>query len=193
MTISGIASAAWRGEGEPTDRFLVQRCQQGDTAAWRVLYERYAPTVHRFISALGIPPSEREDACQDVFVAIYRSLPRFRGEAQLSTWIYKIAARGTSRLNSRRKLQSLLSTLLLREPPSPAPSDLSERTARLRLLDGLLQKLDAKKRLVLVLFELEGLPIEEVARIAGCPTNTAWSRLHHARAQLLKAGKRRAG
>jgi RNA polymerase sigma-70 factor (ECF subfamily) len=179
VAISGIASTVWRGQGEPTDRFLVQRCQQGDTAAWRVLYERYAPTVHRFISALGVPPSEREDACQDVFVAIYRSLPRFRGDAQLSTWIYKIAARGTSRLNSRRKLQP--------------PSDLSERTARLRLLDGLLQKLDAKKRLVLVLFELEGLPIEEVARIAGCPTNTAWSRLHHARAQLLKVGKRRAG
>jgi RNA polymerase sigma-70 factor (ECF subfamily) len=88
-------------------------------------------------------------------------------------------------------VQSILSALLMREPPPPPPPDLTERTARLEVLDGLLQKVDPKKRQVLILFELEGLPIEEVARIVGCPQNTAWSRLHHGRAQLLKAAKRR--
>ena len=191
MRTPGVANSALRGSAEPSDRILVTRCQQGDHGAWRQLYERYAPTVHRFVSALGVAPSEREDACQDVFLAIYRSLPRFRGEAQLSTWIYKIAARGTSRLLQRRKLQALLATLLLREPPSPPAPDQSERTARLQILDTLLQRVDPKKRLVLILFELEGLSIEEVARVVGCPQNTAWSRLHHARAQLLKAAQRR--
>jgi RNA polymerase sigma-70 factor (ECF subfamily) len=147
--------------------------------------------VHRFISALGVLPGEREDACQDVFLAVYRSLPRFRGDAQLSTWIYKIAARGTSRLIQRRRLQRLLSTLMLSEPLPPPTSDQSERTERLQILDNLLDRVDPKKRLVLILFELEGLPIEDVARVVGCPENTAWSRLHHARAQLLKAAKRR--
>jgi RNA polymerase sigma-70 factor (ECF subfamily) len=170
---------------------LIARCQQGDHGAWRQLYERYAPIVHRFISALGVVPGEREDACQDVFLAVYRSLPRFRGDAQLSTWIYKIAARGTARLLQRHRLQRLLSTLMLREPLPPPTSDQSERTERLQILDTLLERVDPKKRLVLILFELEGLPIEEVARVVGCPENTAWSRLHHARSQLLKAAKRR--
>lgn len=168
----------------------MARCQQGDHGSWRQLYERHASTVLRFVSAMGVPPSEREDACQDVFMAIYRSLPRFRGDAQLSTWIYKIAARWTTRLVQRRRLQTLLATILLREPSPPAP-DYAERTARLQVLDTLLALVDPKKRLVLILFEIEGLPIDEVARVVGCPENTAWSRLHHGRAQLLKAAKRR--
>jgi RNA polymerase sigma-70 factor (ECF subfamily) len=109
----------------------------------------------------------------------------------LSTWIYRIAVRGTSRQAQKRRLQAVLSALLMREPAPPPPPDLTERTARLEVLDALLQKVDPKKRMVLILFELEGLPIDEVARIVGCPENTAWSRLHHARSQLLKAARRR--
>jgi RNA polymerase sigma-70 factor (ECF subfamily) len=171
----------------------VARCRRGDHAAWRALYDRYAPTVHRFLSALGVPPSEREDACQDVFVAVYRSLARFRGEARLSTWIYRIAARGAGRAVQRRRLQALISTLLLREPPPAPTADPSERTARLQLLDDMIGRLTPKKRLVLVLFEIEELPVDEIAKIAGCPENTVWSRLHHARAELTEMAKRRAG
>ena len=99
----------------PTDTELVARCRRGDHGAWRLLHDRHAPTVYRFLSALGVPTEEREDACQDVFVAVYRSLDRFRGAARLSTWIY---------------------------------------------------------------------------RIAGCPENTVWSRLHHARAELTAMARK---
>jgi RNA polymerase sigma-70 factor (ECF subfamily) len=175
----------------PSDGDLVARCRGGDRSAWRLLYERHAPTVHRFICALGVPDSEREDACQEVFMAIYRSLGRFRGDARLSTWIYRIAARGANRLVQRRRLHVLVSTLLLREPlPEPEP-DPSEKTARVHLLDDLLKRLPPKKRTVLVLFEIEGLPIDEIAKIVGCPENTVWSRLHHARAELTKLAARR--
>jgi RNA polymerase sigma-70 factor (ECF subfamily) len=176
----------------PADGELIARCRNGDRAAWRMLYERHAPTVHRFICALGVPEPEREDACQEVFMAIYRSLGRFRGESRLSTWIYRIAARGANRLVQRKRLNSLLSTLLLREPQPPPMPDPSERTARVHMLDDLLRRLHPKKRLVLVLFEIEGLPIEEIAKVAGCPENTVWSRLHHARAELTKMAARRA-
>ena len=161
--------------------------------AWRQLYDRYAPVVHRFLAAFGVPPDEREDACQEVFVAVYRSLDRFRGEARLSTWIYRIAARHAARAGRRRRVRKMLSTLLVREPPPPPAPDVSERTARLKVLDEMIAKLSPKKRLVLVLFEIEGVPIDEVARIAGCPENTAWSRLHYARAELTAMAKRRMG
>jgi RNA polymerase sigma-70 factor (ECF subfamily) len=85
----------------------------------------------------------------------------------------------------------MLSTLLVREPTPPPAPDASDRTERLRLLDDMVAKLSPKKRLVLVLFEIEGVPIEEVAKIAGCPENTAWSRLHYARAELTAMAKRR--
>jgi RNA polymerase sigma-70 factor (ECF subfamily) len=170
---------------------IISRCRTGDTGAWRLLYERYSPVVYRFLAAFGVPPEEREDACQEVFVAVFRSLRRFRGEARLSTWIYRIAARHATRAGRRRRVRTLLSTLLVREPPPPPTADPSERTDRLRLLDELVAKLSPKKRLVLVLFEIEGIPIGEVARIAGCPENTAWSRLHYARAELTAMARRR--
>ena len=59
------------------------------------------------------------------------------------------------------------------------------------MLDELIAKLSPKKKLVLVLFEIEGLPIEEVAKIAECPENTAWSRLHYARAELMAMARKR--
>jgi RNA polymerase sigma-70 factor (ECF subfamily) len=176
----------------PTDTELVARCRRGDHAAWRMLHDRHAPTVYRFLSALGVPSEEREDACQDVFVAVYRSLDRFRGAARLSTWIYRIAARGAGRAMRRRRMHGLLATLLLREPAPPPDPDPSERTARLATLDGLLNRLSPKKRLVLVLFEIEELPVDEIAKIAGCPENTVWSRLHHARTELTTMARKTA-
>jgi len=167
------------------DEELVDRCRLGDTNAWRSLYERYSPSVHRFISALGIPPEEREDAAQDVFMAVYRSLGRFRGEAQLSTWIYRIAARHAVRMGRRRRVREFLSVLALREPPPPATPDPSERASHLHMLDRMLTRLNPKKRTVFVLFEIEGLKVDEIARVVGCPENTVWSRLHHARVELL--------
>jgi RNA polymerase sigma-70 factor (ECF subfamily) len=155
-----------------------------------MLYDRHSPSVHRFISALGIPLEEREDAAQDVFVAVYRSLARFRGEAQLSTWIYRIAARHAVRLGRRRRVREFLSALALREPPPPPAADPSERATHLHLLDRMLKKLNPKKRSVFVLFEIEGLRVDEIARVVGCPENTVWSRLHHARAEMLKMARR---
>ena len=172
-----------------SDAELVARCCAGDRGAWRALYERHAALVYRFLSALGIRDPEREDACQDVFMAVYRSLPSFRGESQLSTWIYRITARTTGKLVQKKRLRTALATLMLSEPTSPPP-DPSEETARNLMLDRMLDRLHPKKRLVLVLFELEGVPVEEIARIADCPTNTVWSRLHHARLDLVKMAER---
>lgn len=172
-----------------SDHELVARCCAGDRSAWRALYERHAALVFRFLSALGVRDPEREDACQDVFLAVYRSLPSFRGEAQLSTWIYRITARTTGKLIQKRRLRSALTNTLTLEPAPPV-SDPTEASARALLLDGMLERLNPKKRLVLVLFELEGVPVEEIARIVGCPTNTVWSRLHHARLDLTRMGQR---
>ena len=192
MNTPGLIRAVQSGSTGPNgDLELVTRCRRGDAAAWRGLYDRYAPVVHRFLSAFGVPTEDREDAAQEVFVAVYRSLGRFRGEARLSTWIYRIAARHAGRIARRRRVRGLLSTLLVREPlPPPAP-DPSERSERLQILDEMIGKLSPKKRLVLVLFEIEGIPIEEISKIAGCPENTAWSRLHYARAELMAMAKRR--
>jgi RNA polymerase sigma-70 factor, ECF subfamily len=181
-----------------SDGELVALCVAGDSAAWRSLYDRYVGQVIRFVSGLGVAQEEKDDAVQEVFVAVYKSLPSFRGEAQLSTWIYRIAARHVARLASRRRFRDMLASVLWREmkdEPSAIPSHhevegSAERSSELELLDRMLDKLSPKKRTALVLFEIEGLPVEQVAEIVGCPVNTVWSRLHHARAELTKLAKK---
>ena len=195
MNTPGILRSVPRGKSSATgpsgDLDILAGCRSGDRTAWRALYDRYSAIVYRFLAAFGVPPEEREDACQEVFVAVYRSLTHFRGDARLSTWIYRIAARYASRAARRRRVRTMLSSMLLREPLPPPSPDASERTERLRMLDELIAKLSPKKKLVLVLFEIEGLPIEEVAQIAQCPENTAWSRLHYARAELMAMARKR--
>lgn len=186
MALVGMTSKTVR----VPDQDLVRWCLAGDPNGWRTLYDRHVSQVMRFVAALGVGAEDREDAVQDVFIAVYRSLGSFRGEAQLSTWIYRIAARHVNRLASRRRMREMLSHLLWRElkhqPAIVDGYDGVERASELELLDTLLQKLSPKKRMALVLFEIEGLPVEEVAQIVGCPVNTVWSRLHHARAELGK-------
>src|SRR5579863_10610215 len=166
---SGLIRSPSSGASLTADIEIVARCRRGDATAWRAFYDRYVPVVYRFLSAFRVPSEEREDACQEVFVAIYRSLGRFRGKALLSTWIYRIAARHIGRRARRRRVRDLLSTLLMLEPPPPPISDQSDRSERLQILDELVGRLSPKKRLVLVLFEIEAVPIEEIAKIVGCP------------------------
>jgi RNA polymerase sigma-70 factor, ECF subfamily len=171
------------------DADLVRVCRAGDVTAWRSLYERYAPLVHRFASALGVPVDEREDAAQDIFIAVFRSLKHFRGEAQLSTWIYRIAARHAIRLGRRRRTRETMRLTMLNEKPTVL-NDPSERSTQVATLDRMLAKLPPKKRTVLVLFEIEGLSAKEISDVVGCPENTVWSRLHHARSEMVKAARR---
>jgi RNA polymerase sigma-70 factor (ECF subfamily) len=171
------------------DAEIVKACRSGDMTAWRGLYERYAPLVHRFAAALGVPIEEREDAAQDIFIAVFRSLRHFRGEAQLSTWIYRIAARHAIRLGRRRRTRELMRMAMLKEKPA-ITIDPSERSTQIATLDRMLAKLPPKKRTVLVLFEIEGLSAKEISDVVGCPENTVWSRLHHARAEMVKAARR---
>lgn len=173
-----------------SDGVLVARCLDGDLTAWRTLYDRYSQPVFRFIGALGVPPEEREDAAQDVFIAVYRGLSQFRGDAQLSTWIYRIAARHASRLGRRRRFRALLSLRFTPEPEPEREPDPVERSSDLKLLEDMLSRLSPKKRTVLVLFEIEGLHVDEIAKVVGSPENTVWSRLHHARAELTKMARK---
>ncbi len=190
MDTPGLHRVPPATSGKLSDGELVARCCAGDRSAWRSLYERHASQVYRFLSAMGIRDSDREDACQDVFIAVYRSLPSFRGDSQLSTWIYRITSRTTSRLIQKKRLRQAIATLLDGQPPPQSGPDPSEETARALVLERMLERLNPKKRAVLVLFELEGVPVEEISRIVGCPTNTVWSRLHHARLELTKMAER---
>jgi RNA polymerase sigma-70 factor (ECF subfamily) len=175
---------------ESREREMVRRCVDGDTTAWRALYDRHFPDIERLVASLGITDSEADDICQEIFVIIYRKLARFRGEARLSTWIYRVATREAIRFARRRRLVRGLTELFARDRRDTKPADWSESEAgRRHYLRQLLDRLPPERRLALVLYEIEGLPVNEIARISDCAENTVWTRLHRARMELEKIAK----
>jgi RNA polymerase sigma-70 factor (ECF subfamily) len=186
-TLSAVGSSCAETPAWQTEKELVQQCVAGDQSAWRALYDRHYGDVDRLVSALGITDSEGDDLCQEIFLLIYRSLPSFRGEAQLGSWIYRLATREAIRFAKRRRLRKKLAEIFVRERKPRLPPDWAETEAgRRHYLEQVLSLLSPERRLVLVLSEIEGLPVSEIARIADCAENTVWTRLHRARLDLAK-------
>jgi RNA polymerase sigma-70 factor (ECF subfamily) len=180
---SGDLSAA-------AEQDLVRRCLTSDPAAWRALYDRHFGKVARLVRALGIVDAEADDLCQEIFLIIYRHLGSFRGEARLSTWIHRLATREAIRHAKRRRMKRALLELLKRSEHPALPRDWSENeAARRQFLSQLLARLSPERRLALVLFEIEGRPVEEIAEACGCAVNTVWTRIHRARVQLEQIAK----
>lgn len=190
--VRGVSIQHPRGTApaDPAERLeeeLVLRCRAGDAAAWRALYDRYFGAIERLVLAVGIRDAEADDLCQEIFLIVYRHLRTFRGQARLSTWIHRIGVREAIRFARRRRLRQRLAQLFQRDRPALLPADWSENaSSRQRYLHELLDRLSPERRLALVLYEIEGLDVREVARLSNCAEATVWTRLHRARADLEK-------
>jgi RNA polymerase sigma-70 factor (ECF subfamily) len=176
------------------DATLLSRCRAQDPSAWRALYDDHFSLVHRWARRLGTPPEELEDVVQDVFVVVHKQLDQFQ-DGRFPTWLYRICANVVSHRHRRRRVRRAFARVLpfttdaaAEAPPSPE-RHAEQRSAR-RAVERVLEKMAPKKREVLVLAELEGLKVEEIAELVGCGVPTVCSRLHHARKEFLKlAGK----
>jgi RNA polymerase sigma-70 factor (ECF subfamily) len=152
------------------------------------VYEAYAKFVWRVLYRLGVPRSDVEDVCQEVFVVVHRRLGSFEGRSSLRTWLYGIAVRCASEYRRRAYVRRETPTESLTDASAPAPqlSSIEVQEAR-ALLERILNLLDEEKRAVFVLYELEEVPMAEVVAIVGCPLQTGYSRLHAAREIVTKS------
>jgi RNA polymerase sigma-70 factor, ECF subfamily len=176
------------------DGAWIGLCRAGDMAVWRALYQQHLPMVHRVAQRMGVPERDLADVCQEVFLRVHRGLGSFRGEAQFSTWLYRITINEAARSRRSHMVRSTLGALLGREHPPAEPQRPDDDLARLqgkrelaRVLDGM----KPKQRQVFVLFEIEELPLEQIAEILGCPLETVRSRLRHARADFERLRRQR--
>ncbi len=155
------------------------------------VYREHAETVSRWVRRLVGSESESEDVLHDVFLVVQRKLPGFRGEAQLTTWLYAITVRVVQDRRRRGRWRQWLpfgataEDELPTETPNPLQALESQQAAELtyRLLDGLREN----DRTVLILFELEGLSAEQIATVTGTSRTNVWVRLHRARNRFRAA------
>jgi RNA polymerase sigma-70 factor (ECF subfamily) len=167
---------------------VIERCVAGDGGAWRDLHRALYPTAVAFLRQMGVRGPELDDVCQEVFLQVFRYLGRFQRRSDLTTWLYKICISQAARLRRRQKVTRVLGTLFgPREAQAAQASiDLPE-TEIGRRVQAAVAQLSPRHREVFVLYELQGVPGEEVARILDCPVATVWTRLHYARQEFQRA------
>ncbi|MEO6601069.1 MAG: sigma-70 family RNA polymerase sigma factor, partial [Polyangiaceae bacterium] len=159
----------------------------GAPPSLRRIFDEHARYVWRALRHLGVADAEIADVSQEVFITVHKKLSEFEGRSSLRTWLYGICLRVASDHRRRayvRHEQPTAEPMAERERSGQDPATGFEDRATLR---ALLDVLDADKRAVLVLYEVEGFTMKEVAEIVDCPLQTAYSRLHAARERLLEA------
>ena len=171
---------------------LAERCAAGDAQACRELVHGHQRMVYHLALQLLGNPEDARDLSQDVFLTVFRSIHRFRGDSALQTWIYRIAvnqARNQQRWWRRRKRadQVSLETAFI-DPPAPAATTSPERALdrkelRQRLWRAL-RRLPFEQRSAVVLRELHGMRYAEIAFSLGVSTAAVKSRLARARQNL---------
>jgi RNA polymerase sigma-70 factor (ECF subfamily) len=164
------------------------------------VYDEWFERVCAWLRALGAAPADHEDLAQEAFVVVRRRLPDFDG-VNLGAWLFQIARRQVLRHKrlawvKRALVGSSHDSLPALPHPGPSPLAALEVRDKQRLVEHLLSGMSEKRRVVFVLFEIEGSSGEEVAELLGVPVNTVWTRLHHARQDFfarLAAYKREHG
>jgi RNA polymerase sigma-70 factor (ECF subfamily) len=169
------------------DSNLVSRCREGDAAAFRELFRTHRNDVARIVFRMLGSSADIEDLVQEVFLQVHRSIGDFRGDARLSTWLYRLTVNVV--LMHRRAAKSR--PHLVGEDAASPPRDLrllpDEQVARRRRMTAfyrMLDKLSEKKRTVFVLHEIDGLTPLEIAKVVGAPVLTVRTRLFYARREL---------
>jgi RNA polymerase sigma-70 factor, ECF subfamily len=171
------------------DKELVQRCQQGDRHAFRQLYQNYQArvraTLYQLCGSEGL-----DDLVQEVFLKVWKSLPKLREVGYFSTWLYRIT--WNVALDRRKKLKQKSEIFLgdrdfhdLEIPNSVNNGDLMSIHYR-DLVRQSLKTLSLEHRAVLILHDLEDIPQKEIAGILDIPVGTVKSRLHNARNYIKK-------
>lgn len=166
------------------DARLIARFQRGDEDAFDELVERHRRRIYSLVCRLA-SPGEADDLAQDVFIAAYKALPSFRGDAAFSTWLYRIAVHVCSHHLRRRRLDTTeLDELHLDQDREHDPERTAISVELQRRVRSAINDLPYKLRLVVVLRDLHGLNYEEIADVVGCPIGTVRSRLHYATQRL---------
>src|SRR6516225_4788007 len=170
------------------DRELVGRAQKEDKEAFEELVRRHQARVFAVAGGILRNKEDVEDIAQQVFLKAYFSLKRFDQRAAFSTWLYKITVNECWDLLRKRKVRPLLYEADLSEEQA---QDVSERLEKRQELERLLDCLEERDRTMLVLKEVQGFSVEEIAEVLGINGNTVKVRLFRARQRITERLKRR--
>ena len=171
------------------DGRVIEACQQGDRAAFQLLFETYKDRVFSIaVYSSGGDRAVADDVTQQIFLKLFTAIRQFRGESEFTTWLYRLVVNAC--LDERRRRRRLLpwgDTVAMRNPSEKKPQE--KQYARLEVAEAVraaIGELKPKFRLPILLKYIEGLSYEEIASVMGCSKGTVASRLNRGHSQLAK-------
>lgn len=166
---------------------LIAACVRGDRAAERALFRREYARVNATVYRILGSTRDTDDLVQETFIAVFRALPRFRGESKLSTWIDRIAVRVVfQHIDARKRLPIPLEVLPEVEDRAGALDARADAREGVRRLYVTLARLKPEARTAFALFAIDGRTIVEVAELMDTSAVTAKIRIWRARREVEK-------
>ncbi len=175
-----------RAQATADDLELAKRCVAGEERAQRAFVARYAPLVFSVCRRRGVPADAAEDLTQDALADAFRSLPGYRGEARLSSWLFTFACRRVASYYRGAERRELASSELASDAAAVEPADAdwetrvadADRAARVRRA---VEALGEPARTILLAYYLAELSVREIAAELDLPAGTVKSHLHRGR------------
>src|SRR5918995_2779058 len=168
------------------ERELIERCRKGDDTAFGELVDRYKDLVFGLIYRMVADRSRAEDLAQDVFLKVHRGLPYFRGEARLSTWIFRIVQNVCVQARGRRPVHESLDEGAGNRPPRQFGAEdgafgaLEDHDR----LDKALAELPPNYRMLVIAHYMRGVQYEALAEALNLPLGTIKTHLYRAKRRL---------
>jgi RNA polymerase sigma-70 factor (ECF subfamily) len=174
---------------ELDERALIERCRTGDDTAFGELVERYKNLVYSLVYRLVADRSHVDDLAQDVFLKVHRGLPYFRGDARLSTWIYRIVQNVCFEARAKRptalSLDGPVDKAAGHRRIDPGKPDAAFADLELRdRLEKAIAQLPDQYRLLIAAHYLEGVQYEALAESMDMPLGTVKTHLYRAKRRL---------
>jgi len=172
-----------------SDEQLAEAAREGESAAFDRLLRRHEGPVLALLRSLGVPPDDREDVAQEIFIRLFRHLDRYRPSQPFGGWLYRIsvnACHDYRRQKLRRRGEQPGSEAAMREATdgAPGPSELYSGVEEKSRLEKALEELSERERAVFVLCEMEELPTRDVAKALRISAITVRRHLGRARRRL---------
>jgi len=171
------------------DGRIIEACQQGDRAAFQLLFETYKDKVFSIaVYSNGGDRALADDITQQIFLKLFTAIRQFRGDSEFTTWLYRLVVNAC--LDERRRRRRLLpwgETVAMRKAGERKPQE--KQYARREVSEAVqaaIGELKPKFRLPILLKYIEGLSYEEIASVMGCSKGTVASRLNRGHSQLAK-------
>jgi RNA polymerase sigma-70 factor, ECF subfamily len=198
---AGAKPPGARAPGTVDDRELVRRAQGEDQEAFEELVRRHQHRVFAVAGGILRRREDVEDIAQQVFVKAYFSLKKFDQRAAFSTWLYKITVNECWDMLRKKKVRPLVyesdlseeqaRQVIVAEEKDGGGPDISDRLEARERVERLLAGLDERDRLMLILKEVEGFAVEEIAEVLNLNANTVKVRLFRARRRIVNKVRKR--